>query len=404
METDNLILLAAGGTGGHLFPAASLAHALAARGARVRLATDDRAMKFGEDFPAEAVHQITSGTPTGGGLGAKFMALLKLANGVLEAYNLAGELKPRAIVAFGGYPTVPPALGASLRGVPLILHEQNAVIGRANKFLSGRAKLIASGFPTLDGIDVKVKKRVAYVGNPVRPAVLEAAKTPYPGFEDGKFRLLVTGGSQGARVFSDVVPAAIAKLTEAQRDRLIVVQQARDEDMGRVKEAYARLKVAAEVSAFFSDLPKRIAAAHLVIGRSGASTVSELALIGRPSILVPFPHALDADQAANAAHLAANGAAEVVRQINFTPQGLVERLVAALDEPQDLTKRAAAAKSAGVADAADRLALLTLQIAGLIEPEAAKAEAKTEPAKTEPSKTDPSKTDPAKTETPETAK
>jgi UDP-N-acetylglucosamine--N-acetylmuramyl-(pentapeptide) pyrophosphoryl-undecaprenol N-acetylglucosamine transferase len=384
METDNLILLAAGGTGGHLFPAAALAQALAARGARVRLATDDRALKFGEDFPAEAVHQITSGTPTGGGVGVKLMALLRLANGVLEAYHLAGELKPRAIVAFGGYPTVPPALGASMRGVPLILHEQNAVIGRANKFLSGRAKLIASGFPTLDGVAHGAKSRVVHIGNPVRPAVLEAAKVPYPGFEDKKFRLLITGGSQGARIFSDIVPEALARLSEAQRDRLVIVQQVREEDLSRVKEAYRKLKLTVEAAPFFTDLPNRIAQAHLVIGRSGASTVSELALIGRPSILVPFPHALDADQAANAAHLALSGAAEVVRQINFTPQGLADRLIAALDKPQDLTRRALAAKSAGIANAAERLAQLTLEIAGLVEtPGAVETAKKTETSETE---------------------
>ncbi len=367
MQDDNLILLAAGGTGGHLFPAASLAHALLARGARIRLATDDRALKYGQEFPAEAVHEISSGTPTGAGIGSKLTALLKLANGVLEAYNLCGELKPRAIVAFGGYPTVPPALGASLRGVPLILHEQNAVIGRANKFLSRRAKLIASGFPTLDGLSPAARSRVAYVGNPVRPAVLDAAKTPYPNFDDGKLRLLITGGSQGARVFSDVLPEALAKLSDEQRARLVIVQQARDEDLSRVKDAYARLKLNVEAAPFFTDLPARIAGAHLVIGRSGASTVSELAVIGRPSLLVPFPYALDADQAANAAHLAASGAAEVVRQINFTPQGLADRLAEALNQPEELKKRAQAAKSAGVADAAERLAQLTLKIAGMAE-------------------------------------
>ncbi|MCW2315255.1 UDP-N-acetylglucosamine-N-acetylmuramylpentapeptide N-acetylglucosamine transferase [Rhodoblastus acidophilus] len=367
MESDNLILVAAGGTGGHLFPASALASALAAKGARVRLATDERAMKFTEGFPAEAVHEIDSGTPTGGGFGDKMLALLKLANGVLESFNLCGELKPRAIVAFGGYPTVPPALGANLRGVPLVLHEQNAVIGRANRFLAGRAKVIASGFPTLDGLPIDLKSRVAYVGNPMRPAVLEAARVPYPGFDDQKLRLLVTGGSQGARVFSDVVPEAMALLNEAERARIVLTQQVREEDLPRVKEAYAKLKIAAEVSPFFADLPKRIASAHLVIGRSGASTVSELALIGRPSILVPFPHALDADQAANAAHLSACNAAEVVRQINFTPAGLADRLRQALAAPQDLTKRAQAARSVGVSDAADRLAFLTLQVAGMGE-------------------------------------
>lgn len=365
MPDDDLILLAAGGTGGHLFPAQALAHALAARGVRVRLATDERALKYGQAFPAEAIHEIASATPTGGGLGGKASAALALGRGVWQAYGLLGDLKPRAVVSFGGYPTVPPALAAALRGVPLVLHEQNAVIGRANKFLSRRAKVIASGFPEIEGLAPDLRKRVVHVGNPVRPAVVAAAALPYPGFDDHKLRLLVTGGSQGARIMSDVLPAAIALLSDAQRARLAVVQQARGEDLARVQGEYARLKVEAEVAPFFVDLPDRIARAHLVIGRSGASTVSELAVIGRPSILVPFPHALDADQAANAKHLEKAGAAEVMRQTGFTPKWLAERLVHALDDPRDLTRRAQAAKSAGVPDAAERLAELALQTAGL---------------------------------------
>jgi len=354
MNPDNLILVAAGGTGGHLFPAEALSHALIARGARVRLATDSRALKYGQAFPAEAVHEIASATPTGGSPFAKAQAALMLGKGVLEAYALLGKIKPRAVVSFGGYPTVPPALAAALRGVPLILHEQNAVMGRANKFLSQRAKIIASGFPVIEGLP-----------DALRPAVLEAAALPYPDFVDGKLHLLVTGGSQGARVMSDVVPEAIALLSEAQRARLVIVQQARGEDLERVQQAYARLHVAFEAAPFFSDLPLRMAKAHLVIARSGASTVSELAAIGRPSILVPFPHALDADQAANAAHLAQTGAAEVMRQTGFTPQWLAQRLAQALDDPKDLTRRAQAAKSAGIPDAAERLADLALRTAGL---------------------------------------
>jgi len=365
MQTDNLILVAAGGTGGHLFPAEALSHALMARGARVQLATDERALKYGGQFPAEAIHEIAAATPTGGSLIAKARAALVLAGGVRAAYGLLGKLRPRAVVTFGGYPTVPPALAASFRNIPLILHEQNAVMGRANRMLSNRAKVIATGFPTLDGIAENLRSRIVHVGNPVRPAVIEAARLAYPGFEDGKLRLLVTGGSQGARVMSDVVPAAIALLAPEQRARLVIVQQARGEDLTRVQEAYAKLRLDAEVAPFFADLPLRMAQAHLVIARSGASTVSELAVIGRPSILSPFPFAIDADQAANAAHLEKLGAAEVIRQKLFTPEWLAGRLTQALADPQDLTRRAQAAKSAGIPDAADRLAALVLQQAGL---------------------------------------
>jgi UDP-N-acetylglucosamine--N-acetylmuramyl-(pentapeptide) pyrophosphoryl-undecaprenol N-acetylglucosamine transferase len=360
-----LVLVAAGGTGGHLFPAQALSHALLARGARVRLATDERALKYGGEFPAEEIHEIASATPTSGGAFGKGLAALTLMKGVVQAYGLLGAIKPRVVVSFGGYPTVPPALAASLRKIPLILHEQNAVMGRANRFLSQRAQVIACGFPTLDGIPEALREKVVQVGNPVRPAVLEAAALPYPSFDDGKLRLLVTGGSQGARVMSDVTPAAIERLTPEQRARLLIVQQARGEDLARVEDAYRRLGIAHEVAPFFADLPSRMAQAHLVLGRSGASTVSELAVIGRPSILIPFPHALDADQAANAKHLEQTGAAEVMRQDGFTPEWLSQRLAAALVEPKDLTRRAQAAKSAGIPDAAERLADLALKTAGL---------------------------------------
>jgi UDP-N-acetylglucosamine--N-acetylmuramyl-(pentapeptide) pyrophosphoryl-undecaprenol N-acetylglucosamine transferase len=267
-------------------------------------------------------------------------------------------------VSFGGYPTVPPALAAALRALPLILHEQNAVMGRANRFLARRARKIACGFPTLEGLPESLRDRVVQVGNPVRPAVLEAAREAYPGFDGGRLRLLVTGGSQGARIMSDVVPAAIEFLAPERRARLVVVQQARGEDLARVEDAYRRLNVNFEAAAFFPDLPQRMAQAHLVLARSGASTVSELAVVGRPSILVPFPHALDADQAANAAHLAKTGAAEVMRQTGFTPEWLAERLAQAMDDPEGLTRRAQAAKSAGIPDAAERLADLALKTAG----------------------------------------
>jgi len=357
------VLLAAGGTGGHLFPAAALASALQARGIAVDLATDDRALKYGGDFPARAVHAIPSATPTSAGLAAKLAAAVILARGVLSALALLRRLRPAVVVGFGGYPTVPPLVAASLLGVPSILHEQNAVMGRANRFLSRRVSLIATGFPDLGGVSASLKPKLRYTGNPVRPAVLAAAATPYPDFADGRLRVLVTGGSQGARVMSEVVPAALAKLSPDERARLSLTLQARGEDRAKAAADCERLGFAAEIAEFFPDLPARIAGAHLVVARAGASTVSELAVIGRPAILVPYPHALDQDQAANAALLAQGGAAIVVRQVDFTPEALAQIWRAALADFAALRKRAEAAQRAGVPDAAERLADLVAHTA-----------------------------------------
>ncbi len=268
-------------------------------------------------------------------------------------------MRPAAVVGFGGYPTVPPVLAASLLRIPTLLHEQNAVLGRANRFLAARVDAIASGFPTLKGAGAGIE--IHHTGNPVRPSVIAAGATPYP--EEGRFRILVVGGSQGARIMADIVPAAVARMPEAARHDLIVTQQARGEDADRVKKAYADLGLDAEVLPFFTDLPVRMAAAHLVIGRAGASTIAELSVIGRPAILVPFPHALDQDQAANAQYLREIDAASVVDQREFTPEYLAEALAAAQADPALLRQRAAAAKRAGIPDAAERLADLVMEIA-----------------------------------------
>ena len=357
------VLLAAGGTGGHLFPASALAAALARRGVPVDLATDDRALKYGAEFPARAIHAIPSATTTEAGALSKVKAAFTLGRGVLVARSLLRRLNPRAVVGFGGYPTVPPLIAAWLSGAPSVLQEQNAVMGRANRFLAPRVSLIATGFPDLKGVGPALKGKLRYTGNPVRPAVLAAAETPYPSRENGVLRVLVTGGSQGARVMSDVVPAALALLTPDERAHLHLTQQARGEDKARVAAACAALSFPVELAEFFPDLPARIAGAHLVIGRAGASTVSELAVIGRPSILVPFPHALDQDQAANAAVLSEAGAAQVMAQKAFSPQWLAARLSEAIADPGRLETAARAAKSAGVSDAAERLADLVMGIA-----------------------------------------
>jgi UDP-N-acetylglucosamine--N-acetylmuramyl-(pentapeptide) pyrophosphoryl-undecaprenol N-acetylglucosamine transferase len=356
MSKKGPVAVAAGGTGGHLFPAAALSHALAARGFAVHLVTDERAAKYGRDFPAYAVHELAAATPSGGSVFARGLAVLTLIQGTFAARRLFKRIRPLAVVGFGGYPTVPPVLAASMLGVPTLIHEGNAVIGRANRFLASRVDAIAKGFEVLGGIPASMAGKTHLTGNPVRPMVIEAARTAFPEALDGRLQVLVTGGSQGARIFSDIVPAAIELMPEAARQRLFITQQARPEDEERVRETYRRLGVDAEIQSFFADLPVRIAQAHLVIARAGASTVSELAVIGRPAILVPLPHALDQDQAANAQQFAATGAAIVIAQSVFSPQWLATSLMEAQADIVSLAHRAATAKQAGIADAAGRLA------------------------------------------------
>jgi len=358
------ILLAAGGTGGHLFPAEALARALATRGVAVELMTDHRALRYGADFPARALHAVPSATPRDASPAAKAAAAAQLSRGVLAAWRIMGRIRPAAVVGFGGYPTVPPVVAASIRGLPIVLHEQNAVMGKANRFVANRATRIATGFPSLGKMPESVSAKATFTGNPVRPAVIAAARTAMLTMTpDGVVSLLVTGGSQGARIMSDIVPAAVEHLDAAARQRLAIVQQARGEDETRVRDAYARLGIAAEIAPFFADLPARIAAAHLVVARAGASTVSELAVIGRASVLVPFPHALDQDQAANAALMAKSGAAVVREQSLFTPDWLADELTRILNDPAELLVRAGAARHDGRPDAAERLADLVLAVA-----------------------------------------
>ena len=363
-NSEKLILLCAGGTGGHLFPAEALAVALAKRGVAIDLATDTRAAHF--KFPARAVHLIPSATLRGRNPLALARTGALLASGTLKAWSLIGRLKPRVVVGFGGYPTVPPLWAASLRSVPTVLHEQNGVMGRANRLLAPRVTRIATGFASLSNLDPRLQGKIAVTGNPVRPQVVDAAAIPYARpAADGELRLLVFGGSQGARVMSEIVPAAIARLAPGLRARLAIVQQARGEDLETVRAAYARLNVTAECAAFFADLPARIAAAHLIVSRSGASTVAELSAIGRPAILVPLPHALDQDQAANAAVLEGAGGALRILQRDFTPERLAAEIARLAAAPDMLAEMAAGAHSAGTLDAAERLADLVMQVAGL---------------------------------------
>jgi UDP-N-acetylglucosamine--N-acetylmuramyl-(pentapeptide) pyrophosphoryl-undecaprenol N-acetylglucosamine transferase len=359
-----LVLLAAGGTGGHLFPAEALSAALARHGVSVELATDSRAAKFGDKF--SIVHVIPSATVRGRDPLSLARTAGTLAYGTAKAFAMLGRVKPHVVVGFGGYPSVPPLIAATLRKIPTIIHEQNAVMGRANRFLAPRVTAIATGFAGVTDGDPSLAAKTTLVGNPVRPAVIDAASTPYDQPKiDGPFRVLVFGGSQGARIMSEIVPPAVARLDEHLKMRLRIVQQARAEDLQTVRDDYAKAGVKAEVAPFFADLPSRMADAQLVISRSGASTVAELAAIGRPAILVPLPHALDQDQAANAAMLERHGGAIRLLQSDFTPDRLAADMADLAGDPERLATMAKSAKSAGKLDAADRLAELVIKIAGL---------------------------------------
>ncbi|QAU45505.1 undecaprenyldiphospho-muramoylpentapeptide beta-N-acetylglucosaminyltransferase [Bradyrhizobium guangzhouense] len=366
MDQSPLILLAAGGTGGHLFPAEALGVELIRRGFRVRLVTDDRALRYGGLFSKDMIDVVASETARGRNPIQLAYAGLTLATGTLSAYRLIKRLKPAAVVGFGGYPTLPPLVAAKFAGVPGIIHDANAVLGRANRFLSGRVQAIATSLPGVLDRDPALAGKTTTVGTPMRPAVLAAAAVPYAAPEvNGPLRLLVVGGSQGARIMADIVPGAIERLEPALWGRLVLTQQVRDEDMTRVRAVYDKLKIKAELAPFFIDLPARLASNHLIVSRSGAGTVAELAAIGRPSILVPLPGSIDQDQFANAGVLAKVDGAIRIPQTEFTSDRLASEISAFAAEPARLGAMAAAAKGAGRLDAAERLADLVVKVAGI---------------------------------------
>jgi UDP-N-acetylglucosamine--N-acetylmuramyl-(pentapeptide) pyrophosphoryl-undecaprenol N-acetylglucosamine transferase len=365
-STAPLILLAAGGTGGHLFPAEALGVELIKRGFRVRLVTDDRALRYSGLFSKDMIDVVASETARGRNPLQLAYAVFTLATGTLSAFGLMRRLKPVAVVGFGGYPTLPPLIAARLAGIPRVIHDANAVLGRANRFLARHVSAIATSLPGVLDRDPTLSGKATTVGTPMRPAILSAAATTYTAPEtNGPFRLLVGGGSQGARIMSDIVPGAIERLEPALWSRLILTQQVREEDMTRVRAVYDRLKIRCELAPFFADLPARLASNHLVVSRSGAGTVAELAAIGRPSILVPLPGSIDQDQFANAGVLSqANGALRIP-QAEFTPDRLAAEISALAAEPQRLAAMAAAARSVGRLDAAERLADLVVKTAGI---------------------------------------
>ena len=348
------ILLCAGGTGGHLFPAEAVAHELKKRGYTIHLAADDRVERFADNFPAEAIHQIKSSTLGSKNPFAIFKAVKSLWQGYKQSRILLAKLQPVAVAGFGGYPTVPPLLAATRLGIPTLVHEANAVLGRANRLLSGKVNKVAIGFGETKHIG---EAQVNITGNPVRPEILKAAIHNYPQRTvEAKFNLLIFGGSQGAAYFSEVLPQACKLLSDAECKLINIVQQARPEDKDGLVKSYKELNIEAEVESFFGDMASKLQAAHLIISRAGASTVSELSVMGRPSILVPYPHALDHDQATNAAAVANEGGATLFKQSALTPKLLADELSRAIADPKRLALAAKNAKKTGKPDATKALA------------------------------------------------
>jgi UDP-N-acetylglucosamine--N-acetylmuramyl-(pentapeptide) pyrophosphoryl-undecaprenol N-acetylglucosamine transferase len=351
------IVLSAGGTGGHLFPAQALAGELSRRGRKIVVMTDRRFADYSTEFPGAEIETVPS---------SPFNAIsapFKIAAGILFAFAKLMRLRPAAVIGFGGYPSVPVMLAASLAHLPTAVIEQNAVVGRANRLVMNKVRLMAAAFP-IARFAPRDKSKIVLTGNPLRPEVTALWGAAYaPPQPEGPLRLLVFGGSQGARAFSRIVPAALTRLPQNFKHRLQVVQQCRPEDLETVREIYARAEIRAELKPFFTDLPARMAASHLVIGRAGAGTVAELMAIGRPAILVPLPYALDDNQTPNADILAGAGAGWRVREADLTADLLAEMLSGIFADPEGLRIRAGKAHALATPNAAANLADLVEKLA-----------------------------------------
>jgi len=355
-------VLAAGGTGGHLFPAEALAGELLDRGIRIHLASDGRGDAIARRLAGVEIHRVRAGR-LAGGPGQTVRALAELALGAMQARQLLGRLAPTVVIGFGGYPSVPTMLAAAYLRLPTLVHEQNAVLGRANRLLAPHARRIATGFPATARLRLADRIRAVHTGNPVRPAVLAvgdvAYKAPQP---SGPIELLIMGGSQGARVLSEVVPLALEALPGGLRNQLQVSQQVRSEDLATVAEVYRRTGIAADLSTFFDDVPARLARTHLAICRAGASSVAELATTGRPAVLIPYPYATDDHQTANAQAFAEAGGGWVIPQSGLSPSTLALCLDRLLADRGALSMAAQRARAFGRRDAAQRLARLALDL------------------------------------------
>lgn len=363
-RADGPIVLATGGTGGHVFPAQALARVLMGRGYRLVLITDRRGSAYSGLLGELETHRIRAAGISGRGLAARIGAVIQLGLGWLQARRLLKQLGPRAVAGFGGYPSVPTVVAASQLGCKTIIHEQNAVLGRANRMLGPYAARIATSFERVDMLGERDRARAVHTGNPVRPEIIAAA-SPYRAPENGQsIDILITGGSQGAAVFSEIVPPAMAALPPDIRARLRVTQQCREEGLAEVRTLYDAAGIQAELAPFFNDIPARLARAHLVIGRSGASTVAELSATGRPAIMIPYPHAIDNHQRENAARLCDAGGGWLVPQDTATPEALSGLVRSLLESPEKLERAAQCALRVGVTDAAERLADLVCELIG----------------------------------------
>jgi UDP-N-acetylglucosamine--N-acetylmuramyl-(pentapeptide) pyrophosphoryl-undecaprenol N-acetylglucosamine transferase len=346
----SVIVLSAGGTGGHLFPAQALAGVLARRGRAIVVMTDSRFANYATAFPGAEIQTVPSSP-----LNA-ITAPFKIMAGIAIAFAKLLKLRPAAVVGFGGYPSVPVMLAANLARLPTAIIEQNAVVGRANRLVMNRVRVMAAAFP-IARFAPHDKSKIVLTGNPLRPDVEALWGAPYDMPQaGGPLRLLVFGGSQGARAMSEIVPAALTRLPHDLKQRLSVVQQCRPEDIETVRQIYANAEISCELQSFFTDLPRRMAQSHLVIARSGAGTVAELMAIGRPAILVPLPGALDDNQTPNADILARAEAGWRVAQADLTPDTLAQMLIKIFAEPRDLARRAACAHAIAVPQAAEKLA------------------------------------------------
>lgn len=352
-------VLCAGGTGGHMVPAHCLALELMARGHKVHLVTDERGLRFPGLFPGVPVTKVDAASTGRSGWRSLPQVALSIWRGRASARRLYKDIGPRAVVGFGGYPALPGLLAGLSLYLPCLIHEQNAVLGRTNRYLAPRVRAIATSWPRVRRMEGAWQRRVHFVGNPVRPEVIAAGEATFPA-DTPRLKLLVTGGSQGAAVLNTVVPAALALLPDAVRASLEVTHQGRDEDRDAMLAAYRAAGIEPRIAAYFPDLPAEMASSHIVIARSGASTVAELAVMGRPSILVPLPIATDDHQADNARALVDAGAAVMIRQQDFTPDRLAQALTPWLTDRQGLAAAASAARAAGHPDAAARLANLVI--------------------------------------------
>jgi UDP-N-acetylglucosamine--N-acetylmuramyl-(pentapeptide) pyrophosphoryl-undecaprenol N-acetylglucosamine transferase len=361
-------ILAAGGTGGHMIPAHALAAELKSRGHGVMLVTDERGARFPGLFDSIPVHILPAGRLGGGPIGW-VKGIASVLAGRSEARGLYRNHRPNAVVGFGGYPAVPSLLAASAMAIPSVLHEQNAVLGRANRFAAAEASAIATAYDKVERLKARYRDKAVTVGNPVREEVVRLGEMPFPAFDEvAPLKILITGGSQGAAVLGKVVPEGLGLLKASLRRRLQIIQQCRADDIDRVRSSYAELFIPAELMTYIEDMPDKLAEAHLVIARAGASTIAELTAAGRPAILIPYPTATDDHQTANAREMTQAGGARTIAQTDFTPRVLARQIEAMAADPQALANAAARSLSVGRPHASRDLADLVERIGNGLSP------------------------------------